>query len=250
MANIITPPPVDNDPEPANKETKDKLRAFISIGTWASLKSWLNLVYKILKGVQTDTSGVTTINGLPAQDINTAGGGFGSMLVTQIGAGLPAPDYNANGVLAFLVAGPAGKKGQVIGSAFFTDAGSSTTSTSLVNVQAASFSYTPVSANSYLNIVWYFEGKSALLAATDTAASFQGFEVTSGNVALGSLYAIEVATSSGGNQTQQPCAICVPGLSNSALTTRIFELFAETSNAGSAASATSIKCIIQEIANQ
>lgn len=140
-------------------------------------------------------------------------------------------------------------KGRIINVASFSDVGSTTSSTTDVNTQAANFSYQPISPNSLLEIQWSFEGEIANLASTNTIGAFTGYEVTSGNAALGAIYNVSAPSAAGGVGVQTPSIVLVNALSNTALTARLFALFARTSNASASVSVLVPRCEIREIQN-
>ncbi|WP_207000755.1 hypothetical protein [Trinickia mobilis] len=140
-------------------------------------------------------------------------------------------------------------KGSIVNVASFSDAGSSTASTSPLNLNSAAFSYQPVSPNSVLNLKFWFEGQIANLSAANTQGNFAAYEVTSGNVALSSVYNVAAPTTNGGTGAQSPASIFVPALSNTVLTARQFELFGYTNNLNASVSALFIRLEIIEVQN-
>lgn len=82
MTNKLDPAPIDNDLRPKMQEQQDRQRAWISDGTWTSLKSWFNKLYQLLRGIQSDSKGNIIILG------SLSVGGVGAPTVTS-GAGAP-----------------------------------------------------------------------------------------------------------------------------------------------------------------
>lgn len=141
------------------------------------------------------------------------------------------------------------QKGRVVNVASYSDVGSTTASTTDANMQASNFSYQPISPNSLLEIQWSFEGEIANLASTNTNGIFTGYEVTSGNTALGAVYNIGAPSSAGGVGAQAPSIVLVNALPNTALAARLFALFARTNNSSASVSALVPRCEIREIHN-
>lgn len=124
------------------------------------------------------------------------------------------------------------------------DGGSSTTSTSLVNVSGSVVTITPKSASSKLLITCIFQGSSAAFAGANTVASFRIFENTT---ALGTgEMTIGASTASGGTGSSSVTTVQAV-VTNTAIAARSFKLHAKTSNASSSAAAVLQNWTITEI---
>lgn len=218
---------------------------------WRVFRDWLFKLWREIKGL---TFGGGAFSYSAAISASASTGDTGTQVLTP---GLDPTGYNA-AISATMAPGdgsvsplllPLSTANQVVKTSHYSDAGSSTTSTVFVNMQGATFTYKPVSANSYLNLYFYLQGEEQNLAATNTTASFQAYETTSGNVALGSSYFIAAPSSSGGIGIQAQVTVVVSGLTNTGLTNRMFQLFAKSSSASASASASNIICIIEEVSN-
>jgi hypothetical protein len=135
--------------------------------------------------------------------------------------------------------------GTVLQEVTATDAGNSTTSTSLVNLNVNNVSITPKSTNSILLIDVQFQAKEEVLSATNTTAYFQLYETGPASVIGAELE----HTASAENQgvILRAAANLRARLTNSALTTRTFQLRGRTSHASAAAAATNMVWSIREI---
>lgn len=135
--------------------------------------------------------------------------------------------------------------GSVLQEVTATDAGGTTTSTSLANVNAANISITPKSANSILIVDVQFQGVEPLLSGTNTTAYFRLYETTAA-ANVGEENNLTASAESQGVRIETPSNIRAR-VANSALTTRTFQLRARTSHAGAAAGATKMVWSIREI---
>jgi len=135
--------------------------------------------------------------------------------------------------------------GAVLQEVTATDAGGTTTSTSLVNLNVANVSITPKSASSVLIVDVQFRGTEGLLSGTNTRAWFQLYE-TGPAAIIGAENGCFAVTESQGTQVEIPANIRAR-LTNAALTTRTFQLRGRTSHAGAAAGAQSMVWSIREI---
>lgn len=193
----------------------------------------------------TTTTPTLAISGLTAKSIKllSNAGAKVDPLVGQIPAGAgfdilyDGTDYILTGIRGYA----AGDVIQV--QSFASDAGGSVTAVTTINTSASNHWITPRSTNSIIVVMCTFQGRSALLAATNTIASFQLME---SGVAFGDQNSIAVSTGSGGNSSEAPAAI-TGRVSNSAQTARSFTLGAATSNSGSAATASKQMFTITEI---
>lgn len=135
--------------------------------------------------------------------------------------------------------------GAVLQEVTATDAGGTTTSTSLANVNVANVSITPKSANSILLVDVQFQGTEPLLTGTNTVARFKLYETTA-SAEIGAENVLAATAESQGVKTEAPSNIRAR-LTNAATTTRTFQLRARTSHAGAAAGATNMVWSIREI---
>ena len=159
-----------------------------------------------------------------------------------------AVEIRADGTSKFRTRGRT-QKGRVVNVVSYSDVGSTTASPTDANMQAANFSYQPISPNSLLEIQWSFNGEIANLASTNTNGIFTGYEVTSGNTALGAVYNISAPSAAGGVGAQAPSIVLVNALANTALTARLFALFGRTNTSSASVSALVPRCEIREIHN-
>lgn len=216
---------------------------------WGTFKDWFFKVWKALQNfdVTTGANNNTQING----NLTVTGGialpngaNLIGMPLSLLAASAGLDDGQAQFLPSF-----ANKINQIIKVSVFNDAGSNTTSTSFVNVQVGSFTYTPVSTNSFLNICWWFQAAEQSLIGVNTNGSFKGVETTSGSVDVTASYSLNAPSNAGGVGIVAPASIIGVGITNSALTARSFSIFAETNNATALVGATNIRCVIQEISN-
>jgi hypothetical protein len=127
------------------------------------------------------------------------------------------------------------------------DAGSSTASTSLVNVSAGNQGITPKSTNSKILIRCTFQAYIAPLAATNVQGSFALYDVTNSAI-VGNTYVTGPNSGSGGTGAYNSQTIEY-FVSNSVLTLRQFQLRGLTSNASASFSATNAVWTLTEVAN-
>jgi hypothetical protein len=127
------------------------------------------------------------------------------------------------------------------------DAGSTTSSTSLVNVSAASQNITPKSTSSKILIRCTFQAYIAPLAATNVQGSFALYDVTN-SVVIGNTYITGPNSGSGGTGAYNSQTVEY-FVSNSATTLRQFQLRGLTSNALATFSATNAVWTLTEVAN-
>lgn len=199
-------------------------------------------------------------------------------LVNDVGAALVAGDLPAGAVLGYqyihadakayvtslvtsqaltqaradtLYAPISGVAGDVLQKVVSTDNGSTTTSTTMANLNASTKNITPKSVNSDLLVTVQFEGEAGYVSAAATYAQFQLYDSTNA-VLIGQPNKLQVSNTSftpAANSTGQytPCTISaiVP---NSAQTARGFTLRGLTSNAGAVAGATKMVWAIEEVA--
>ncbi|HYW57667.1 MAG TPA: hypothetical protein VE934_11945 [Polaromonas sp.] len=149
--------------------------------------------------------------------------------------------------IQLLIAAGAFLPGRILQQAITTDAGSSTTSTSLVNLSIATQSITPKSSNSKIIVECIFLGTIAPLAANNVNAAFGLYDNTNA-VLVGATATIGAANGSGGTgiHTQQTLKTSV---NNAALAIRQFSLRGQTGNAGASASAGSCVWVLTEVQN-
>ena len=129
--------------------------------------------------------------------------------------------------------------------AFPVDAGSSTTSTSIVNLSASNKTITPKSTNSVLHISVVFQGIiTAGGAGTNSSGYFKVLESASG---VGETAILGVVSGSGTNVQTQANQVLSVALTNSSLTARVFTLGGYKSGGTSTASATNQYFTITEV---
>lgn len=127
-----------------------------------------------------------------------------------------------------------------------TGAGTTTSSTSFVNVSSSNVPITPKGASSKLLVECSFTGSSAYLLDTNTSATFQIYDVENTTL-IGAARVLSVSTASGGTGISAPCVVRAV-VTNAVTTARNFQLQAKTNNASAAAGATSQVWSIREIA--
>jgi hypothetical protein len=125
----------------------------------------------------------------------------------------------------------------------FFDTGSSTTSTSLVNVNNSNFTYTPVSTSSTLHLIFTFQTNILALAATNVIGYVRPYESTT---ARGSEYYISSPSGAGGTGHYTPGAVII-SLANTSTSSRSFRLYHRTSTASTTAQTLDIYCTIFEV---
>jgi len=136
--------------------------------------------------------------------------------------------------------------GTVIQVVTASDAGSSTTSATRVNLNIASISITPKSTSSKIIISVAFQG--TITAGGALTNSYGNFDISEGSTALSASYQIGVVSGSGTNvQTLNACSM-VAYVSNSSLTTRSFTVYGYKTGGTSTAYATSMIWTLTEVA--
>jgi len=135
--------------------------------------------------------------------------------------------------------------GAVLQEVTATDAGSTTTSLSLVNLNASNVSITPKSTNSILIVDVQFQGTEGLLNGTNTVAHFQLYEIGPA-AAIGAENELAANTETVGTHVAMPANIRAR-LTNASLTARTFQLRGRTSHAGAQAGALNMVWSIREI---
>jgi hypothetical protein len=145
------------------------------------------------------------------------------------------------------------QSGSVLKVQQFTDAGSSTTSGSLVNLNASAFSYTPVSTNStlYLTITAYAYNNPAGGYAASVYTFYNiGEYISSAWTAIsntGYLWNYQYATTYAQSIAVSAYMTCTR--SNSSLTARSFDLLGGTSNSNVSFTGSNIIFTVMEVAN-
>lgn len=120
-------------------------------------------------------------------------------------------------------------QGQVLQEVIVTDVGSTTTSTTLVNINAGNISILPKSNNSTLLVSVVFYGTITFVSTGVTNAFFQIFDVTN-SALVGSLITLGTAGSgAAGVALNAPCTVQAR-VTNNVLTNRSFQLQAKESS--------------------
>ncbi len=143
-----------------------------------------------------------------------------------------------------------GGSGKVLKVQSFYDGGGSTTSVTLVNVNTAGWSYTPVSANSKLLLFTTYNFQISQFAASAYAyvsfGEFIGAVWTNfGNVGLLGNFQYSTAYAQGAYSQQS----ITETRTNSSLTPRSFDMMAATTNAGMSVATATMYLTIIEVAN-
>jgi len=137
---------------------------------------------------------------------------------------------------------PSGTVVQVVTAA---DAGSTTSSATRVNLNAATIYITPKSTSSKIIISVTFQG--IITAGGAGINSYGNFDISEGSTALSASYQLGVVSGSGSNlRTSASCNI-VAYVTNSALTTRGFTVYGFKTGGTSSASATAMIWTITEV---
>lgn len=138
---------------------------------------------------------------------------------------------------------PATMASRIVNVQSYTDAGSTTTSTTLVNVNAANFLYTPKSPNSTLHLLCQFQAASAAVTGGNSQATYV---LAEGSTGIGTEYSLAAFASAGGLGVRSPVLVTAT-ISNSSTVTRTFNLRgANTGATPSSAVANYINLIIIE----
>ena len=135
--------------------------------------------------------------------------------------------------------------GEILQEITATDAGGSTASTSLANLNLANVSITPKSPSSVIIVDVQFQGRSSLLSGTNTLAAYRLYEAT-GASDIGEENQLTASAESQGVNMQAPINVRAR-IANAALTERTFQLRARTNQAGAPAHATNMVWSIREI---
>jgi hypothetical protein len=146
---------------------------------------------------------------------------------------------DGSGALSFV------NPGKVIKVQHYTDAGGTTTSSSLVDANTAAFSFTPLSASSTLILQFSFQAQQVAVAAVNVATSHRIHEGATG---LGSTYSHGAASGSGGLALTSIAFIQV-SIASTGTSARSFTLRHATNNASGPAGSTLIKATIMEVAS-
>jgi hypothetical protein len=178
---------------------------------------------------------------------------FGSQNIVTSGtanlAGLayPTVDGTAGQVISTDGSGVFGfaNPGKVIKVQHYTDAGGTTTSSSLVDANTAAFSFTPLSASSTLILQFSFQAQQVAVAAVNVATSHRIHEGATG---LGSTYNHGAASGSGGLALTSIAFIQV-SIASTGTSARSFTLRHATNNASGPAGSTLINATIMEVAS-
>ena len=197
------------------------------------------------------TTGITDVNGTAAAPAITgtdtdSGMYFDTNIVSLATAGVERVRVDASGNAKLMTASTniqnssgnpiLRQSGSVLKVQQFTDAGSSTTSGSLVNLNAAAFSYTPVSTSStlYLTITAYAYNYPAGGYGAGGTYGFYAIGEYSGSAYVavsntGYLWNYNFSTNYGQSIAASAYMTCTR--SNTALTTRSFDLMGGVANA-------------------
>jgi len=153
---------------------------------------------------------------------------------------------DVNGKVSFPQGRSSWNTGEVIQHlSFAVDAGGSTNSTTRVNVSAGAKSITPKSTNSRIIVsVTAFGSVAAGGVGTNTQASF---DLSEGVIGLGPVCSCGITSGAGANVNAYGAIAMQVSLTNTALTTRSFSIFGQTSNAAGAANATLQYWTIMEV---
>jgi len=135
--------------------------------------------------------------------------------------------------------------GTVLQEVTATDAGGTTTSTSLTNLNVANVSITPKSTNSIILVDVQFYASEDAIGGTNTLGTCRLYETTTSS-SIGADNFVAAAPASDGAAVSIPANIRAR-LTNAALTTRTFQLRGKTSNGSAAFGAQSMVWSIREI---
>lgn len=137
--------------------------------------------------------------------------------------------------------------GQIIQQRSYSDNGTTTASSTPVNVQSAAFVFTPKSTSSRLVVHYQFLGTNTTASGINNICTFYVYESTGAPVQVGTAGSIEAPSGGGGVGILAPCGILVPNLANASLSPRSFLLYASTGSAGTSVGATGISATIIEV---
>ena len=213
------------------------------------------------------TTGITDVNGTAAAPAITgtdtdSGMYFDTNIVSLATAGVERVRVDASGNAKLMTASTniqnssgnpiLRQSGSVLKVQQFTDAGSSTSSTSTLNLNSSAFSYTPVSTNStlYLSITAYAYNYPAGGFATGAYGFYYIGEFISSTWTVISnaayLWNYQYSTAFAQSIAAQAYMTCTR--SNTALTARSFDLMGGVSNAGITFSGQNIIFTVMEVA--
>lgn len=135
--------------------------------------------------------------------------------------------------------------GTILQEVVANDAGTSTSSTSFVNLNAGNISIVPKNAASNLLVDVQFYGSQGLVASTNVTATFQLYDVTNATL-VGNPNVLMSTSGGGGTATSAPCNIRAI-VANAVTTSRTFQLQGKVSSASETGSATVMVWSIREI---
>lgn len=190
-------------------------------------------------------SGAVTASGLTMASARLLGrttGGSGAIEEISVGSGLSLSSGTLNTATA--------TAGTVLQELVFTDAGGSTTSSSLTNITVSQKQITPKSSNSTILVSCSYQGTVAAGGSgTNSTAATQLYD--NGNSAnVGGETSLGVVSGAGTNMQTSAPGIIRAVVSNAALTTRSFVLRARTSaTAGANVTISNLVWSLTEIQN-
>lgn len=138
--------------------------------------------------------------------------------------------------------------GRVLQVKFYTNSGTTTSSTSYVSAQGAQFNFTPVSTNSTIIALYTFDAMQGYLSATNYSVGYNIYEATAASY-YGDEEFLYSFTGGGGVVSRIPAAHSAAITNNAALTSRGFQLRHFVSDASGSASTRNIHCTIIEVQN-
>jgi hypothetical protein len=179
------------------------------------------------------TSGYTELSAPAVAGSNT--------LTLPTGNGTSGQVLTTNGSGALSWALP----GKVIKVQHFSDAGSSTTSTSYVNANVSQFSFTPLSTSSTLILIANFNAQIANVLGVNAQSAYS---IGESSTAVGSAYTHRAFSGSGDIGLQSmPCIQL--SLSNTATTARNFTVMHLVNAGGQTSTVAGIRMTIMEVAS-
>lgn len=177
MTKPLPPAPVTNDPKPA-QEQQDKTRAWIGDHAWQNLKTWFDLLQKLLKGVTNDGTTIVFPGNVTVAGNETVTGNLGvtgnETVTGNLGVTGTITPSQTNGIVGTTTNNSAntGSVGEYVAAAPINAGISQSTSTNLVSISLTAGDWDVTG-----NVMYTMGGTSAgqvLTAISTVSTTFPG----------------------------------------------------------------------------